>query len=202
MGKEKLELQVNIPTRIKLLQTDPATGENNFGAWWLYNVECNGAEYSYFAPEKVVKILKENNVVQDEEVVITKKLVKSGKKNITDYEVHVLESVNAEPVNTNGRANGYDNPMETPQNGHLSVSIANGESGGHTNGNDFTNGNGNAFKNGTSKSQVDNPAVALSKDYPVMLNSMTEAMLIRDELGHDVDVNKLGITLFLRKVKP
>ncbi|MBK6771289.1 MAG: hypothetical protein IPG78_03940 [Ignavibacteria bacterium] len=47
-----------------------------------------------------------------------------------------------------------------------------------------------------------NDATALSKDYPVMLSCMTEAMMIRDELGHDVDVNKLGITLFLRKVKP
>jgi len=58
MAKQKLELQVNIPTTIKLLQTDPATGENNYGKWYLYNIECEGSEYSYFAPEKVVKLLK------------------------------------------------------------------------------------------------------------------------------------------------
>lgn len=188
MGKEKLELQVNIPTTIKLLQTEPATGENNYGIWWLFNVECNGTEYSYFAPEKVVNILKENNVGLDDEVVITKKLVKSGKKNITDYEVHVLETTPSEPVVTNGRSNGYEKVVETKQNGHLSVSTANGNGVAHTNG----NGNGQ---------EVDAEPV-LSKDYPVMLNCMTEAMMIRDELGHDVDVNKLGITLFLRKVKP
>ena len=189
MGKEKLELQVNIPTTVKLLQKNPATGENSYGKWWLYNVECEGTEYSYFAPEKVVNILNENNVVQDDEVVITKKLIKSGKKSITDYEVHILETTHAEIPATNGRSNGHNNNViDLQHNGHLTESAANGKVNGHING----NGNG----------QVVNDATALSKDYPVMLSCMTEAMMIRDELGHDVDVNKLGITLFLRKVKP
>jgi len=200
MGKEKLELQVNLPTTVKLLQTDPATGENNYGKWWLYNVECNGTEYSYFATEKVVKILQENNVGLDDEVVITKKLVKSGKKNITDYEVHVLETTHSAPLVTNGRSNGYEKVVESTQNGHVSVSTANGESNDHINSNGNTNGN--SHTNGNGNPQVVNSAPGLSKDYPVMLQCMTEAMLLRDELGHDVDVNKLGITLFLRKVKP
>ena len=200
MGKEKMELQVNIPTTIKLLQTDPATGENNYGKWWLYNVECNGTEYSYFATEKVVKILQENNVGLDDEVVITKKIVKSGKKNITDYEVHVLETNHSVPVVTNGRTNGYEKVGETKQNGHVSVLNANGESNGHINSNGYTNGS--SHTNGNGNAQVVNSANGLSKDYPVMLQCMTEAMMLRDELGHDVDVNKLGITLFLRKVKP
>ncbi|MBK7446154.1 MAG: hypothetical protein IPJ45_09040 [Ignavibacteria bacterium] len=195
-----MELQVNIPTTIKLLQTEPATGENSYGKWWLFNVECEGTEYSYFPPEKVVKILKENNVVQDEEVVITKKLIKSGKKNITDYEVHVLETTHSEPVVTNGRSNGYEKVMETKQNGQLSVSTANGESNGHKNSNGYKNGNGHTNGNGNAQTVIAAPV--LSKDYPVMLQCMTEAMMLRDELGHDVDVNKLGITLFLRKVKP
>ena len=200
MGKEKLELQVNIPTTIKLLQTNPITGENNYGTWWLYNVECNGTEYSYFATEKVVKILQENNVGLDDEVVITKKIVKIGKKNITDYEVHVLETTHSEPVVTNGRTNGYEKVVETNQNGHVSVSAANGEINGHINSNGNTNGSSHTNGNGNPQSVIAAPV--LSKDYPVMLQCMSEAMMLRDELGHDVDVNKLGITLFLRKVKP
>ena len=179
MAKQKLELLVNIPTTIKLLQTEPATGENNYGTWYLYNVECEGAEYSYFAPEKVVKLLKANNVCQDEEVVITKKLVKNGKKNLVDYEVSVLESCSTAAATSlpNGHANGSTSGMVVTQNGQI------------------TNNNGTGHK-------PQQPVVEYSKDYPVMLQSMTEAMLIRDELGHDVDVNKLGITLFLRKVNP
>lgn len=184
MGKPKLELQVNIPTTIKLLQSEPATGENSYGRWYLYSVECDGTEYSYFAPEKVVQLLKGNNVVQDDEVVITKKLVKNGKKNITDYEVCVLENEvvteTTHQVNgqTNGNTNGYSNNINV--NGSA-LSVTNG----------FTS---------VGRTNVNSPA--LSKDYPVMLQCMTEAMILRDELGHDVDVNKLGITLFLRKVKP
>lgn len=181
MAKQKLELQVNIPTTIKLLQTDPATGENNYGKWYLYNIECEGSEYSYFAPEKVVKLLKENNVVQDDEVVITKKLIKNGKKNLVDYEVHVLETTAPAETNhnSNGYTNGTTNGIVVKQNGQLI----------------HTNGNGNV-------KPLTEPTTEFSKDYPIMLSCMTEAMLIRDELGHDVDVNKLGITLFLRKVKP
>jgi len=181
MSKPKLELQVNIPTTIKLLQSEPATGENSYGKWYLYSVECEGTEYSYFAPEKVVKILKENVVTVDDEVVITKKLVKNGKNNVTDFEVSVLESKTVSEPNqqTNGSANGYTN--------------------GHSNGNGYavavTNGNGNL-----GRTNVNSPAK--DKDYTIMLECMTNAMMLRDELGHDVDVNKLGITLFLRKVKP
>lgn len=181
MAKQKLEIQVNIPTTIKLLQTDPATGENNYGKWFLYNVECAGTEYSYFAPEKVVNMLKENNVQQDDEVVITKKLIKNGKKNLVDYEVSVLETAAQVETNhnSNGYTNGYTNGIAVKQNRQLI----------------HTNGNGNV-KPPTEQT------TEFSKDYPIMLSCMTEAMLIRDELGHDVDVNKLGITLFLRKVKP
>ena len=187
MSKPKLELQVNIPTTIKLLQSEPATGENSYGKWYLYSVECNGTEYSYFAPEKVVQLLKENNVVQDDEVVITKKLVKNGKINITDYEVCVLE--NAEVAETNHITNDHVNGQ------------VNGNTNGYSNGNikgsvvSVTNGSNNV-----GRTNVNSPA--LDKDYTIMLECMTNAMMHRDELGHDVDVNKLGITLFLRKVKP
>jgi dihydroorotase len=41
----------------------------------------------------------------------------------------------------------------------------------------------------------------LNKDFQLILQCMTEAMMIRDELGSDIDINKLGVTLFLRKIK-
>ena len=184
MSKPKLELQINIPTTIKLLQSEPATGENSYGRWYLYSVECDGTEYSYFAPEKVVKLLKENAVTVDDEVVITKKLIKSGKKNITDYEVSVLEnnSIVETKLHTSGSANGNTN-------GYSNNSNVNGSAVTVTNG-----------SNNLGRTNVNSPA--LDKDYTIMLECMKNAMMLRDELGHDVDVNKLGITLFLRKVKP
>jgi hypothetical protein len=40
-----------------------------------------------------------------------------------------------------------------------------------------------------------------SSDYPVMLQAMTEAVNLREQLGVDIDINKLGVTLFLRRVR-
>ncbi|MBK6877775.1 MAG: hypothetical protein IPG99_15305 [Ignavibacteria bacterium] len=162
MSKPKLELQVNMPQTIKLLQTEPATGENAYGQWFLYNVQSNGQELSFFAPDKIVKKFQEHQVQENDEVVITKRLFKNGKTNIVDYDIAVLEQ---KPVTVvNGHAgNGHAKPVVTHSN----------------NGHD----------------------VVENKDYQLLLQCMTEAMMIRDELGSDIDINKLGVTLFLRKIK-
>jgi hypothetical protein len=162
MQKPKLDLQVNMPQTIKLLQTEPATGENSYGQWFLYNVQSNGGEYSFFAPEKVVQKFRENNVKENDEIIITKRLFKNGKSNIVDYDVAVLEQ---KPVTVvNGHAgNGYAKPV--------------------------------AMHSGNGHAEIPN------KDYQLLLQCMSEAMMIRDELGGDVDINKLGVTLFLKKVK-
>ncbi len=41
----------------------------------------------------------------------------------------------------------------------------------------------------------------MSTDYPVMLQAMSDAVKLREELGVDIDINKLGVTLFLRRVR-
>jgi hypothetical protein len=147
-------------------------------------LNARGTEYSYFAPEKVVKLLKENEVTVDDEVVITKKLIKNGKKNTTDYEVCVLENeavVTVPNHQVNGSANGFTNGYSNSNVNGSAVAVTNGS-------------------NNLGRTNVNSPAK--DKDYTIMLECMTNAMMLRDELGHDVDVNKLGITLFLRKVKP
>jgi hypothetical protein len=60
-------------------------------------------------------------------------------------------------------------------------------------------GNGHA-KVATTDQTMDMTGVS-NKDYQLLLQCMTEAMMIRDELGSDIDINKLGVTLFLRKIK-
>jgi len=151
MSKPKFELDINIPRTFKLLQTDPATGQSSYGAWWLYNVISGGTEYSFFAPEKVVNHFKQNHVGQQDEITITKKITKSGKANIVDYEISILKpEIKQQPPHS-----------ENPYN--------------------------------------DNET--MSTDYPVMLQAMSDAVKLREELGVDIDINKLGVTLFLRRVR-
>ncbi|MBS1492741.1 MAG: hypothetical protein JST55_04495 [Bacteroidetes bacterium] len=151
MSKPKFELDINIPRTFKLLQTDPATGQSSYGAWWLYNVISGGTEYSFFAPEKVVDHFKQNHVGQQDEITITKKITKSGKANIVDYEISILKP------ETKQQAPHSENPY--------------------------------------------NDNETMSTDYPVMLQAMSDAVKLREELGVDIDINKLGVTLFLRRVR-
>jgi len=151
MSKPKFELDINIPRTFKLLQTDPATGQSSYGAWWLYNVISDGIEYSFFAPEKVVNNFKQNHVGQQDEITITKKITKSGKANIVDYEISIQKPDAKQQVLH----------AENPYN--------------------------------------DNET--MSTDYPVMLQAMSDAVKLREELGVEIDINKLGVTLFLRRVR-
>jgi len=105
-GKLKLELQVNIPTKIKLLQDKPATGESNYGKWYLYSVLSDETEMSFFAPEQVQKFIEVNALGKGDELEITKTLTKDGKKNVVDYKIELLtRQTPTAPVNSNNKPN-------------------------------------------------------------------------------------------------
>jgi len=105
-GKPKLELLVNIPTKIKLLQDTPATGTSQYGKWYLYNVEFEGNENSFFSPEQVQKFIEDNQLKKGDEFEVTKTLTKNGKTNIVDFKIHLIskhEPFNQTQPNGNGK---------------------------------------------------------------------------------------------------
>ena len=155
-NKPKLELEVNVKKKIKLLQDKAATGVSSYGKWWLYNVLSNDQEQSFFAPEQVVEFISENQLKKNSELEITKKLVKNGKKNVTDFEISIVQ---------NGAAKG------------------------------------NPGSNGEPELPSSDEQYQVSSEFKTMLHSMNEALMLRDKLGGDVDVSKIGITLFLTKIK-
>lgn len=157
-NKTKLELEVNVPTKVKLLQDQPATGTSQYGDWWLYNVLANGQEKSFFAPEQVVEFISDNQLKKNSEIEITKKLVKNGKKNVTDFEISIV------------------------QNG-------------------IAKRNGSPGANGEHELPSTDEQYQVSPEFQTMLQSMNEALMLRDKLGGDVDVSKIGITLFLTRIK-
>ena len=59
MERQKLELEINSPTKIKLLFDEPIVGESQYGKYYLYAVS-NGSdkEYSLFAADTVHEVLK------------------------------------------------------------------------------------------------------------------------------------------------
>jgi hypothetical protein len=145
-GKPKLELLVNIPTKIKLLQDTPATGTSQYGKWYLYNVEFEGCENSFFSPEQVQKFIEDNHLKKGDELEITKTLTKNGKTNVVDFKINLIS-----------KQNGQDTKP--------------------------TNGNGKP------------------DDIKIMRECLISAIELQKELGSVVDVNKIGMSLYIARTK-
>jgi len=118
MNKPKLDLQVNIPATIKLLMDKPVTGSNAYGNWYLFGVEFEGQEYSFFATEEVSKFAEENNLRKGDMIKVIKTIIKNGKKNQTSYlleivskgqQSHPASNGNSQTEKANSHTNGNAN---------------------------------------------------------------------------------------------
>ena len=85
MEREKLELQINSPTKLQLLFNEPLVGESKFGEYYMYAVKNGEVEYSFFAPLKVHEQLKNKSRGTSFEIIKT--VQQKGKKLVTDFEV-------------------------------------------------------------------------------------------------------------------
>ncbi len=87
MERPKMELEVNKPTRIKLLFNDCVEGSSKFGKYYLYAIQ-NGdgsTEYSLFAADELHKQLKQFK--KDDELLVTKLAASRGNKIVVSWEV-------------------------------------------------------------------------------------------------------------------
>lgn len=87
MERPKMELEVNKPTRIKLLFNDCVEGSSKFGKYYLYAIQ-NGdgsTEYSLFAADELHKQLKLYK--KDDELIVTKLAASRGNKIVVSWDV-------------------------------------------------------------------------------------------------------------------
>lgn len=146
-GKSKLEFQINIPCKLKILQDKPATGESQYGKWFLYSVFADNQEQSLFAPEQVQKFIEANELKKGDEISVTKILTKNGKKNAIDFNIELI--------------NRHTEQVEKPS----------------------TNGNGK------------------QDDIKIMRECLISAIELQKELGSVVDVNRVGLSLYIARTK-
>jgi len=87
MERQKLELEVNKPTKIKLLFNDCIEGSTpKFGKYFLYAVRNgDGSEYSLFAADQLHEELKKFK--KDDELLITKLASQRNNKLVVAWEV-------------------------------------------------------------------------------------------------------------------
>jgi len=90
-----MELQVNQPTKIKLLFDDCVEGSSKFGKYFLYAVQ-NGdgsTEYSLFAADGLHEQLKKFK--KDDELLVTKLAAQRGNKLVVTWDVEKLNKTNS-----------------------------------------------------------------------------------------------------------
>jgi len=85
--RTKLELPINRPVEIELLYDEPVTGKSQYGQYYMYAVNSQGTEYTYFAPEEVHAELKQ--LRKGNRATITKLATQRGNKLISTYDVHL-----------------------------------------------------------------------------------------------------------------
>ena len=95
--KPKLELELNKPVKIELLQENCLQGTSRYGDYFLYSVRNgNGEEYSFFPDKEVHEKLKD--LRRGDKVEICKRAEQKGSKIITSFEVKVLSSNHTELI--------------------------------------------------------------------------------------------------------
>lgn len=105
--KPKLELDLNRPVKIEILQDQPLIGTSRFGEYYLYNVRNgNGQEYSFFPDKQVHEKLKD--LRKGDKVEICKKAEQKGSKIVTTFDLKVLQNSVDSPENAS-RKNIDDN---------------------------------------------------------------------------------------------
>ncbi len=76
----KLELKLNESVRIKLLRDKAYEGQSNYGPYFLYAVQVDGAEKSFFAPEEIHLQIQANGLKAGSEFTLKKVAAQNGKK--------------------------------------------------------------------------------------------------------------------------
>jgi len=100
-NKPKVDLKLNEPVRLKLLRDEPYTGENSYGAYYMYSVEEGNQEKVYFATQDVHMKIRQSKLIAGDEFILEKTATQKGKKVITEI---TFEAMPADRTNGNGSA--------------------------------------------------------------------------------------------------
>jgi len=107
-----LELELNKPCKLELLQDQCLIGTSRYGEYYLYNIR-NGSneELSYFADKDVHEKIKE--LKRGDKFEICKRAEQKGSKINTSFEVKVLK--NETPVVSSTKDNYFETMLTSYQ---------------------------------------------------------------------------------------
>lgn len=89
----KIEFELNKPTKIKLLYDKPIVGEGKYGIYYLYRVEKDREEYSWFAPTEIHQEISDKGYKQGDILVIYKTAIEENGKLKSKYELKNIQDI-------------------------------------------------------------------------------------------------------------
>lgn len=110
----KLELKLNEEAHVKLLKDKCYEGTSAYGTYYLYSVEHNGAEKSFFAPAEIHAQISAHGLRAGSEFILRKVASQNGKKITGEL---IFEATNNQPatgpaVKSNGLSDGFGQIMQ------------------------------------------------------------------------------------------
>jgi hypothetical protein len=115
--KPKVELALNESATLKLMKDKPYSGENSFGAYYLYSVSHEGIDKAFFTSSELHQRIVEAGLKTGDEFRITKVAIQNGKKVTAKVEFEVVSkavAVTAQPdvVAASMQNDGFRDIME------------------------------------------------------------------------------------------
>lgn len=108
--KPKVEMNLGDSATLKLLKEKPYSGENSFGAYYLYSVSHDGVEKAFFTNPDLHRKIAEAGLKHGDEFRISKVAIQNGKKVTAKVEFEVVsKAVAATPP--------ADVPFDIPDDG-------------------------------------------------------------------------------------
>jgi len=111
-NRPKVELALNSEAKLTLIKDKCYEGTNAYGAYYLYSVEHEGEQKSFFATAEVHQAILESGIRAGDQFLIRKKAVQDGRKVMAKVEFSVLSKQASPPDNGNGGSDHFKELMK------------------------------------------------------------------------------------------
>ena len=110
-NRPKVELALNSEAKLTLTKDKCYEGTNAYGAYYLYSVEHEGEQKSFFATPEVHQAILESGIRAGDQFLIRKKAVQNERKVMAKIEFEVLSKQATPPPNGNGNSDHFKELM-------------------------------------------------------------------------------------------
>ena len=112
-NRPKVELALNSEAKLTLTKDKCYEGTNSYGTYYLYSVEHEGDQKSFFATPEVHQQILESGIRTGDQFLIRKKAVQNGRKVLAKIEFEVVSKQASPAPNGNGHSDNFRELMKS-----------------------------------------------------------------------------------------